>query len=30
MARKIVSSKESKNYFLLGIVNEISKVSVNL
>ena len=27
---KIFSSKESKNYFLLGIVNDIPKVSVNL
>ena len=26
----IFSSKESKNYFLLGIVNDIPKVSVNL
>ena len=27
---KIFSSKESKKYFLLGIVNDIPKVSVNL
>ena len=30
MARKVFSSKESKRYFLLGIVNDIPKVSVNL
>ena len=30
MAVKIFSSKELKCYFLLGIVNDIPKVSVNL